>query len=89
MAASSTTSDDPIPPIPKAASTSLSPTAIRLPRRSAIRRAQSIIGCTDFTLVAAQAAWTKHQRKSEGFAFVIPVRRSRSELDFSPGVSPT
>jgi hypothetical protein len=36
----------------------------------------------------AHAAWISVQRSAIGAALVIPVRRSRSELECSPGVRP-
>ena len=54
--------------------------AIILPTKSeALRRARR----------AAHAACTKHHRSAVGPAFVILVRRLRSELESSPGTRPT
>ena len=54
-----------------------------------VQGAQSIIGCELRTRhIVAHAAWISVQRIAMGPALVIPVRRSRSELECSPGVRP-
>ena len=63
--------------------------AMNLPRRSAIVLAHCTIGSFGRMRNAAHAAWINMRRTAAGPALVMPVRRWRSELEFSPGTSPT
>ena len=62
--------------------------ATNFPRRLSICFAQRTIGSLGRLINAAHAACVITRRNELEPAFVMPVRRCFSELDFSPGVSP-
>lgn len=62
--------------------------AMNWPRRSAICAAQRTMGSVGRRRTIAHAAWIKVWRTDAGPALVMLVRRSRSELELSPGVRP-
>ena len=63
-------------------------TAMCFPRRSAIRVAHRTIGSLGRRRNATQAACIRFRRTEAGPALVMLVRRSRLELESSPGVRP-